>query len=58
MGTLGVALLKPEDGGGLEPPAPQDPADVHVGGTTAAVAAVNPTTGSTVVKKNKPKPHT
>lgn len=56
MGTLGVALLKPEDGGGLEPPAPQDPAE----GTTAAaaVAAVNPTTSSTVVKKNKPKPHT
>jgi hypothetical protein len=40
MGTQGVALLKPEDGGGLVPPMPQDPAE----GTTAVVAvAANPT---------------
>lgn len=38
MGTQGVALLKPEDGGGLVPPIPQDPADVHVEGTTAVAA--------------------
>lgn len=38
MGTQGVALLKPEDGGGLVPPIPQDPADVHIEGTTAVAA--------------------
>ncbi|XP_001952532.2 uncharacterized protein LOC100161176 [Acyrthosiphon pisum] len=62
MGTMGVALLKPEDGGGLEPPLPDDPADAQVQGTTAttaavAVAAADPTTSSTVVKKiNNAKP--
>jgi len=55
---MGVALLKPEDGGGLEPPLPDDPADAQVQGTTAAaVAAADPTTSSTVVKKiNNAKP--
>jgi len=61
MGTMGVALLKPEDGGGLEPPLPDDPADAQVQGTTAAaavaVATEDPTTSSTVVKKiNNAKP--
>ncbi|XP_025424658.1 uncharacterized protein LOC112693686 [Sipha flava] len=53
MGTQGVALLKPEDGGGL--PVPPDPdEDVpQVGGTTADATA--PTTASAVVVKNKKK---
>ncbi|XP_025199785.1 uncharacterized protein LOC112597788 [Melanaphis sacchari] len=38
MGTQGVALLKPEDGGGLVPPIPQDPADAQAGGTTTESA--------------------
>jgi len=57
MGTMGVALLKPEDGGGLEPPLPDDPSDAQVQGTTAAVTAEDPTTSSTVAKKiNNAKP--
>lgn len=53
---MGVTLLKPEDGGGLEPPLPDDPADAQVQGTTA-VATVDPNTNSTVVKKkNSAKP--
>lgn len=38
MGTAGVALLKPEDGGGLPVPGPQDPVNAGTQGTTAAPA--------------------
>lgn len=50
MGTQGVALLKPEDGGGLPVPIPQDhPANgVPVEGTSMTPAA-DPTTSSAVL---------
>lgn len=60
MGTQGVALLKPEDGGGLPVPMPQDPADDPqvVQATTAAPvagstgSAVAGSTGLAVVNKH------
>lgn len=41
MGTQGVALLKPEDGGGLVPPLPQDSPPV-------VASAVSTTTGTPI----------
>lgn len=51
MGTEGVALLKPEDGGGLPVPIPQDA--VPVEGTISPPQVVaDSTTNPTVVVKN------